>query len=134
MIRLDRRSLTMLLLLLALTLGIVTVLAERLIFAAALARTVDLDEVDVLGLNAALAAIPFVYLAFRPRRLPWLAAVAATAAVHGWWLAKGIAYQRAPDGTGVPILGAVLMLLSPFAIFLLAGALNLSMSRRGNGR
>lgn len=130
MMRFDRGLLTCLLLLLALAAGIAIALGERLIFAAALDHSVDLSEVDSLALNAALTAVPFLYLAFRPRRLLWLIALCATVTVHGWWLAKGIAYQRAPDGTGVPMFGVLLMLFSPFAILLFTGALNGAMSRR----
>jgi hypothetical protein len=133
MIQTVGRSLAGRFLLLALMLGSITALGERLLFAAALGRPVHFGEFDVLALNAALTAIPFLYLAFRRRILLWLVAILATVAVHGWWLAKGITYQMAPDGTGVPMFGVLLMLLSPFAILLLTGALNIAMSRRGNG-
>ena len=119
--------------LLAVMAGIAVTLGEDLIFAAALNRSVDLDEVDVFAQRAALTAIPFLYLALRPRRLPWFVAAAAAAAVHGWWLATGIAYRMGHQGGGVPVLGAVLMLLSPFAILVLAGALDVAASRRANG-
>lgn len=133
MIRADRLKLTGLLLLLAFAVGIVISVGDHVIFALALGRSVDLDETDVLALNAALTAVPFLYLAFRPRLWLWLLALAATAAFHGWWLTDGIAYQMARRGGGVPILGAVVMLFSPFAILLLTGVLDVATSRRGNG-
>lgn len=115
----------------ALVVGIATSLGEELVFAAVLERSYRADEADVIALNAVLTSIPFLVLAFfKPRLLPWLVGIAATLAVHGWWLTKGIAYQMAPDGSGVPILGAVLMLFSPFAILLVVGVLNVAMSRR----
>jgi len=59
------------------------------------------------------------------RLLPWLITFAVTAALHWWWLAKGIAYQRAPDGSGVDMLGAFIMLVSPLPLTALAMALDL---------
>jgi hypothetical protein len=121
---------TPLLLLLALVVGIVTAMGERLIFALASGQSIDLDEIDVLAVNAGLTATPFVYLAFRPRLLSWLLAILATAAINGWWLAKGVAYQMNHEGGGVDIGGAVLMLFAPFAILLLVWILNMAISRR----
>lgn len=119
------------LLALAVVVGIAIPLAEQLIFAAVLGRSPSFAEADALVMNAVLTAIPFLFLAFlRPRRLPWLIAIGATVVVRGGWLAQGIAYQMAPDGTGVPIFGAVLLLFSPFAILILAGVVNGVMARR----
>jgi hypothetical protein len=52
-----------------------------------------------------------------------------TAALHWWWLAKGIAYQQAPDGSGVDMFGAFIMLVSPLPIAALAIALDLRIER-----
>ena len=111
-----------LLLALALAIGLAVPIAERLIFAAALHRSIDLSEPDVLAMNAVIVAIPFIVLNGRrsAHALPWLTALALTIGLHWWWLAKGIAYQRAPDGSGVDMFGALVMLVSPVPITLLA--------------
>ena len=73
-------------------------------------------------MQTAIVAIPFIVLTGRrsAHPLPWLTALALTIGLHGWWLAKGIAYQRAPDGSGVDMFGALIMLLSPIPITLLS--------------
>lgn len=104
-----------------------------MVFAVALDRDVDLSEVGVLMTNAVLTAVPFLYLALlqRSRRLvPWTVGLSLTLAANWWWLAKGIAYQKAPDGSGVDMLGAMLMLLSPFVITAIVAALDRSAAQR----
>ena len=115
----------------ALSVGIIFAIAERFVFASALGRPVDLTELDVLVMNAALVSIPFLVLATRRsgRLLPWLMTLVVTAALHWWWLAKGIAYQQAPDGSGVDMFGALIMLVSPLPITALAIALDLQFKR-----
>ena len=73
-------------------------------------------------MNAVLVVIQFLVLAFRASSRPasWVTAFALTALVHGWWLAKGIEYQRAPDGSGFGMPDALMMLVSPLPIALIA--------------
>ena len=110
------------LLVLAVVIGAIFPLSEQIIFAAALKRPMDLSEPDVLVMNAVLVAIPFLLLATRysARALPWLLTFAVTAWLHWWWLSKGIAYQKAPDGSGVDMFGALIMLFSPLPLGLFA--------------
>jgi hypothetical protein len=102
----------------AIGIAIFFTLGERFIFAAALERPIDLSEPDVLVMNTLLVAIPFLLLAKRSsaRALPWLLAIAVTGWVRWWYLSMGIDYQRAPDGSGVPMFEAMTMLISPLPI------------------
>ncbi len=106
---------------LAIAIGILFAVGERVIFSAALDRSIDLSEPNVLMMNAALTAIPFVLLAkrFSTRILPWLLATLLTGWVHWWFLSMSIAYQRAPDGSGVPMFEAMVFMLSPLPISVL---------------
>jgi hypothetical protein len=115
--------------------GILVTAGERFIFAAALERPVDLSEPDVLVMNTLLAAIPFLLLAkrFSTRALPWLLAIAVTGWLHWWYLSMGIEYQRDPDASGVPILEALIMLISPLPISALALITDNIMRRQANG-
>jgi hypothetical protein len=101
--------------LLSVSIGAAVVLADRLLFGWFLGRPVDWSEPVALLVNAVLVSVPFIALAYRgSRRLaPWLLGFALTAAL--WWhaLQKGIAFQRAPDGSGVDMDLAFMMLLSP---------------------
>ncbi|MFC3581920.1 hypothetical protein [Sphingomonas hylomeconis] len=119
----------------ALALGVVVSVGERAVFAASLGREIDLSEIDVLTMNMVLVAIPFLALALRSskRLAPWAFALAATVGLRWWWLAKGIAYQRGPDGSGVDMFGALLMLLSPFAITAVALVIDRIVQRRSKG-
>lgn len=107
---------------LAIAIGTVFTLGERLIFAATLERPIDLMEPDVLVMNTLLVAVPFLLLAKRSsaRALPWLVALAVTGWVRWWYLSMGIEYQKAPDGSGVPMFEAMVMLISPLPISALA--------------
>ncbi|WP_242122015.1 hypothetical protein [Sphingomonas lacusdianchii] len=127
-----RRSLRVALIVLAIVIGAAVSIGERLIFAAALSRDIDLSEIGVVTTNAVLTAFPFLYLALRSstRLLPWLLGLTLTLAANGWWLAKGIAYQRAPDGSGVDMFGALLMLLSPFIVTAIVAVLDRPAARR----
>ncbi len=49
--------------------------------------------------------------------------------LHWWWLSKGIAYQKASDGSGVDIFGALIMLLSPLPISALALSRHISKQK-----
>ncbi|WP_374944864.1 hypothetical protein [Sphingomonas sp.] len=120
------------LLILALVIGLAISIGERAIFAVALGRQVDVSEIDVLVMNSVLTAIPFLALALRAskRFAPWAFALTSTVALRWWWLAKGIAYQKAPDGSGVDMFGALIMLLSPFAITAVAFAIDRIVWRR----
>lgn len=119
----------------ALALGVVFSVGERAVFAASLGREIDLSEIDILIMNMVLVAIPFLALAIQSskRLAPWAFALAATVSLRWWWLAEGIAYQRAPDGAGVDMFGALLMLLSPFAITAVALVIDRIVQRRSKG-
>ena len=112
----------------AIAIGVAVALGERFVFATALGRPVDLDEGDVLVMNAALVSIPFLILAVRSsaRLVSWVVIFLVTVALHWWWLA----YQQAPDGSGVDMFGALLMLFSPLPLAALALALDVAITRR----
>lgn len=103
---------------LAIIIGIVVVAADRLLFAYSLHRAVDISEPGIMVMNVLLVAAPFAFLACRGTFLwpPWLVGLIPTIWLNWWWLQKGIAYQKAPDGSGVDMFGALMMLLSPLAI------------------
>ncbi|OWK30800.1 hypothetical protein [Sphingomonas mucosissima] len=118
-----QRALSVALFALALVIGTIVSVGERVVFAISLNRAVDLSEAGVIASNAVLTAFPFFYLAVRNsvRALPWLLGIMLTLAATGWWLSKGIAYQKAPDGSGVDMFGAMIMFLAPFAITAIVG-------------
>lgn len=99
----------------AICFGAFVVVADRVLFATMLDRPPDFSEPVVLVVNGLLAAAPFVWLAYRgsKRLLPWITGMVLTAWL--WWrfLQDGVAYQRAPDGSGVDMAFALLMLVSP---------------------
>ena len=121
---------------LAAMIGIFFPLGEAFIFAAALNRHVNLSEPGpiVLVMNAVFVAIPFLLLAKRSstRVLPWLLAFVVTGLLRWWYLSMGIEYQRASDGSGVPMLEALIMLVSPLPISLLALATDNVLQRQAN--
>jgi hypothetical protein len=120
----------------ATAIGLLFTVGEQLIFAAALERPIELIAPDTLVINTVLVAIPFLLLAKRSsaRLLPWLLAVAVTGWVRWWYLSKGIDYQRAPDGSGVPMFEALLMFISPLPISVLALVTNNILRRGANVR
>lgn len=99
----------------AICFGAFVVVADRLLFATLLGRPADFSEPDVLIVNGLLAAAPFLLLAYRgsKRLLPWLTGMVLTLWLWWRWLENGVAYQRAPDGSGVPMGFALFMLVSP---------------------
>ncbi len=110
----------------AICLGAFVVVADRLLFATMLGRPTNFSEPFVLVINGLLIAAPFAWLAYRgsTRLIPWLAGIAFTFWLHWRWLLNGVAYQRAPDGSGVPMSFALLMLVSPIFIGLACAWLN----------
>jgi hypothetical protein len=121
---------------LAVALGFVVQAADRVLFSNALGRSAAVDEPTIFVLNALFTAMPLIALAFQARQhvAPWLAGLGVSAWLTWWWLQKGIAYQRNPDGSGVDMGGAVMMLLAPFAITAACLWLNHLLSRnRANG-
>lgn len=102
----------------AICLGAFVVVADRLLVATMLDRPTDFSEPVVLVINGLLIAAPFAWLAYRgsARLIPWLAGIAFTFWLHWRWLLNGVAYQRAPDGSGVPMGFALFMLVSPVFI------------------
>ena len=63
-----RRSLRVALIVLAIVIGAAVSIGERLIFAAALSRDIDLSEIGVVTTNAVLTAFPFCIWHFVPLR------------------------------------------------------------------
>lgn len=112
------------LLLSALTVGLLVSLGERIVFAVALDRRLDLSEFGVIIFTGVLTALPFLYLALQAssRVVLWALALTLTMLAVAWQLSKGIAYQKAPDGSGIDLSVAVLMLFSPFAITAIVAA------------
>ncbi|GGE82045.1 hypothetical protein [Sphingomonas prati] len=103
---------------LAAVLGFGIQCAERLMFSNSLGRPIAIDEPIIFVWSALFTALPLMVLAFQARQhvLPWLAGLGVSLWLAWWWLQKGIAYQRNPDGSGVDMGGAIMMLLAPFAI------------------
>ena len=121
---------------LAVAQGFVVQSADRVLFSNALGRPFAIDEPSIFVLNALFTAMPLIALGFQVRQhvAPWLAGLGVSAWLTWWWLQKGVAYQRNPDGSGVDMGGAVLMLLAPFAITAACLWLNRWLSRdRANG-
>lgn len=110
----------------AICLGAFVAVADRVLFGAILGRPASFSELDVLVINALLAAAPFLVLAYRSstRLLPWLTGIVLTFWLWWRWLENGVAYQRAPDGSGVPMGFALFMLVSPIFIALLCAWLD----------
>ena len=99
----------------ALAIGAMIAVAERVLFGWLLDRPLDFSDPDVLFGNALMVAVPFLILAFRgsSRVLPWLVGLAITLWIRWHALQSGVAYQRAPDGSGVDMSLALLMFVSP---------------------
>ena len=122
---------------LAVALGFVVQSADEVLFSNALGRPVAIDEPTIFVVNALLTAMPLIALAFQARQhaVPWLAGLGVSTWLTWWWLQKGIAYQRNPDGSGVDMGGAIMMLLAPFAITAVCLWLNHWLTRdRANDR
>lgn len=102
----------------ALVLGFGVQGAITVLFCKALSRPISIGEPIGFVLNALLTAMPLIALALQKRQhfVLWLASLGVSTWLAWWWLQKGIAYQRNPDGSGVDMGGAMIMLLAPFAI------------------
>lgn len=102
----------------ALCIGVAVVVADTVLFSRMLERPPDLSEPDVLFIKALLAALPFLWLAYRGSRrwLPWAVGLGLTIWLWWRWLQAGVAYQRAPDGSGVDMAFAFIVLVSPVFI------------------
>jgi hypothetical protein len=108
---------------LALAAGLFVSVGDRIIFAAVLGRPLIIsDEFSSIFAAGLLVAIPFFVLAaWSPSHVvSWAVALVLTALLHGWMLGQGIAYQRAPDGSGVNMSVAMAMLASPLIIAVIA--------------
>jgi hypothetical protein len=121
---------------LAIAIGTFLSIGGRIIFVAALERPFEIGDLNGVAATAAIAAIPFLVLAKRSsaRLLPWLLSFALTCWVHWWWVSKGIAYQKAPDGSGVDFVAVLIVLLSPLPITGLAVAADKILQRNPNVR
>jgi hypothetical protein len=119
--------------LIAVALGFGIEVASRVMFSNALGRSFNIDEPIIFVLNALFTAMPLIALAFQTRQsvVPWLAGLGVSAWLTWWWLQKGIAYQRNPDGSGVDMGGAFVMLFAPFAITAACLWLNRRLTRDG---
>ena len=102
----------------ALCFGVFVALAHRMLFGAMLGRPVDLSERGILIFNGLSIAAPFICLAYRgsTRLLPWLTGIGLTLWLWWSWTLNGVAYQRAPDWSGVPLGFAAVMFFSPIFI------------------
>lgn len=103
---------------LALALGFAVEVLDTALFTHALGRPFTVSEPAAWVVNALLTAMPLIALAFQARQhvVPWIMGFVFSAGLRWWWLQKGIAYQRNPNGSGVDLGGAVVMLFAPFAI------------------
>jgi hypothetical protein len=110
----------------AICFGAFMVVADRVLFGTLLGRRADFSELGVLIVNGLIAAGPFILLAYRgsKRLLPWLTGIVLTLWLWWRWLENGVAYQRAPDGSGVPMGFALFMLVSPVLIGLVCAWLD----------
>jgi hypothetical protein len=102
----------------AICFGAFVAVANVELFASMLNRPPDYSEPDVLVVHALLAAAPFMVLGYRgsKRLIPWVTGILLTVWLWWRWLMDGVAYQRAPDGSGVNMGFAFLMLISPVFI------------------
>ena len=116
---------------LALALGFAVQFVDTVLFSHALGKPITISEPAVWVVKALLTAMPLIALAFQARQhiVPWITGFVFSAGLTWWWLKKGIAYQRSPDGSGVDIGGAVVMLLAPFAITGVCLLLNRKLTR-----
>jgi hypothetical protein len=107
-----------LLIAIALCIGFGIVGADRVLFGLALGRTIELGEIDVFIVNSILTSLPFLALSFRQKQhvTPWIIGLVWSSWLAWGWLQKGVAYQRHPDGSGVDLGGALIMLFAPFFI------------------
>ena len=116
---------------LALGIGIVVQWGQEVLFSRALGRPLTLGEPDVFAWNAFFTAMPLLALALQERQhvVAWVVGLAPSVWLTWWWLQKGIAYQRNPDGSGVDMGGAMIMLVAPFVITAVCLWLNQRLSR-----
>ena len=115
----------------ALFLGYGIIAADALLFNLALNKPFSIDGAAFV-LKGLLISVPFLVLASRKNQhlIPWVLAFMFSAGVTLWWLDKGIAYQRNPDGSGVDIFGALIFLLAPFVITAACVAIAIQMDKR----
>lgn len=102
----------------SLFIGIGIIGVGEVLYCEALGRPIEVQEPIISAINALLTALPFLALSARGKQhlMTWTLGIIPTLWLAWWWLQKGIAYQRSPDGSGVDLGGAVLMLFSPFVI------------------
>ena len=114
----QNRSKNYKLVIVATTIGALITVSVEVIFSVSLNRSFDNRELPILLIRSLLVAVPFLLLARRASRRPlsWLLGLIPTVWLQWWWLQKGITYQTAPDGSGVDMVGALIMLVAPFAI------------------
>ena len=118
----------------AIIFGAFMVIADVTLFGALLGRKSEFPASDILVVRGLLAAAPFLWLAYigSTRLLPWLSGIALT--LWLWWrfLQDGVAYRRSPDGSGVDMAFALLMLVSPVFIGALCVWIDVVMRDRLN--
>ena len=113
------------LLLLALVIGIAIIAAEGVLYSAITQRTWNLFR-DLDPWRVGIVATPYVVLALlRVRRLlPWAVALVLTLSLWGYWLYSTVSFSLHPDGSGVDMGGALLLLASPLVISAVAVAIH----------
>jgi hypothetical protein len=69
-----------------------------------------------------IIATPYIVLALLPARriLPWAIALTLTLSLWSYWLYSTVSYNLHPDGSGVDMGGALLLLSSPLVISAIA--------------
>lgn len=120
---------------LALGVGALVAVAESALFGWLLDRPIGFPALDALLMNTILVAVPFLLLSSRgsTRLLPWIAGLAVTLWLRWHALQQGVAYQRAPDGSGVDMGLGLLMLVSPAFIAVICIAIDEMLRRRASG-
>lgn len=115
----------------ALGIGAAVVAAEDLLFSLLTGRPLSFAA-DVQPVSALFVALPFLVLAITGARtrLPWLVGLALTLGLWGYFLNAGVSYQWHPDGSGVNIGLAFIMLASPLVFTPILLAVHMLQARQ----
>jgi hypothetical protein len=103
----------------ALAIGVLTIGTVTSSFSLLTGRPLNLaEEWFNFLVQMGIVAAPFALMALAGigNKWPWLAGLGLTLALWGYYLFEGVSYQWHPDGSGVNIGLAMIMLLSPIPI------------------